>query len=241
MAAALNRYVNEFGKYGKGSSDALEIKKLIETDGNVLDDEMTVYRGQSGADFIRTGSWVSTSLAEDVKRFTGVDCCIYEITLLPGTRILDVQETLEVYGIPNKYKGEQEVLVLLDGDFSKPVEIEKMYGRRTFQTTFTPRKKDILIVKRETPEEILKRLNISPDEKEFITEPTDLHAYGVPKNLQEAVFVLLQSGGRFTGRRRRHRTRRFQGRGGRGQVRLLNSRTAKRGRAGSAGRNAGRD
>lgn len=89
MTEALKRYVNEFGIYGKGASDASEIKKLIETEGTVIDDEMVVYRGQSGSNTIRTGSWVSTSLSDDVNRFTGVDCCIFEITLLSGTRILD--------------------------------------------------------------------------------------------------------------------------------------------------------
>lgn len=239
MIEALNRYVNEFGRYGKGASDALEIKKLIEKDGDVLDDEMIVYRGQSVSDNIRTGGWISTSLSDDVKRFTGVDCCIFEITLGVGTRILNVQDTLEKYGIPNRYPGEQEILVLLDGEFSNIIETEKIHGKRTFKITFTPIKKEVAVVKKETPEEILKRLDISPDEKEFITEPNDLHAYGVPIEMRNAVFRLLQTGG-FTGRRRRRRTRRSQVRDGKGRVRSLSSKTAKRDRAGSAGRSAGR-
>jgi hypothetical protein len=239
MTEALNRYVNMYGIHSKGASDALEIKKLIETDGDVLDDEMVVYRGQSGVDNIRAGGWISTSLSDDVKRFTGVDCCIFEITLLPGTRILNVQDTLEKYGIPNRYSGEQEILVLLDGEFSKTTETEKIHGKRTFKITFTPIKNKVAIVKKETPEEILKRLDISPDEKEFITEPNDLAAYGVPFEMRTAVFGLLQSGG-FTGRRRRRRTRQSQVRDGKGRVRSLSSKTAKRDRAGSAGRSAGR-
>lgn len=236
LTEALKRYVNEFGIYGKGHADALEIKKLIETEGTVIDDSILVYRGQSGLDTIRPGSWISTSLSDDVKRFTGVDCCIFEITLLSGTRILNVHDTLEKYGIPNKYVGEQEVLVLLDGEFSNPIETDMLYGKRTFKTTFTPTKK---IVKRETPEEILKQLDISSEEKQFISEPADLRVYGVPVELQNAVFKLLQNGGNSTERRRRRQTRRSLKRGDRGRVRLLSSKTVKRVRVGSVGRNAG--
>lgn len=94
-------------------------------------------------------------------------------------------------------------------------------------------------MKKETAEEILKQLGISSDEKEFITEPNELHAYEVPVEMRKAVFTLLQSGG-FTGRHRRRRTRRFRARVGRDRVRSLNSRRATQGRAGLAGRSAGR-
>lgn len=54
---------------------------------------------------------------------------------------LNVKDILEKYGIPNKYVEEQKVLVLLDGEFSKPIEIDTIYGKRTFKITFIPRKK----------------------------------------------------------------------------------------------------
>lgn len=239
MVDALERYVNSFGLHGKGVADSREISKLIETLGEVIDDDIVVYRGQ-GASKIRSDGWISTSYDDGViRRFAGVDCCIFKITLKKGARILDVDKTLKEHGRPNKYAGEQEVLVLLEGGtFSEQENIGTQSGKTLFHIVFTP--KITASTKKITPEEMLKQLDISAEDREFIDSPEDLGVYGVPPSLREDVFRLLKTGGAFTVRHRRHRTRRFRGRAGTGRVRSSNSKTARRAFAGSAGRNAGR-
>lgn len=235
MVDALARYVNDF-KYGKQVTDSIEIEKLIRDEGIVLDHQLQVYRGQRAPE-IRPEGWISASLEDDVRRFVGVKCCIFKLKLQPGTRILYVDETLEKYGKPNRYKGEQEILVLLDGNLSRPTRVDDLHEKDTYEIVFTPKK-----VVEKTPEEILKELDISADELEFIESPSDLEVYGVSKDKQDMIFKLLKrSGGkRFTGTRRRRRVRQSRVRGGRGPARSLNSKTAKQVYAGSGGRSARR-
>jgi hypothetical protein len=238
MVDALARYVNDF-KYGKQVSDSIEIEKLIRDEGTVIDHELEVYRGQRAPE-IRPEGWISASFEDDVSRFVGVKCCIFKLKLQPGTRILDVDQILEKYGKPNKYRGEQEILVLLDGDLSRPTRVDDLHEKDTYEVLFTPRRSTEQPSK--TPEEILKELDISADELEFIESPSDLEVYGVPKDKQDAIFKLLKpSGGRrFTATRRRRRVRQSRVRGGRGPVRSSSSKTVKRVYAGSGGRSAHR-
>ena len=196
-----------------------------------LTEELLVYRAHSAdSRTIRPGSWIATSTDEaKVRRqhiHAGDDCCLFKIHVLPGIRVIRVDETIRTAGKPNTGYDESEVIVDGTGDFYEaPTGYKKGFvskgpirGVEVFETYYGPKRIQIGL----TAERIFDRL--TDGEHIMIASANDLRTWpGIIRtgetasnNVLNAAFELVKAkakenttvGGRRKTRRRRHRQRR---------------------------------
>lgn len=117
----LETYVRDADACKKDSNCKLAIQKLIEEDGDVITAPITVYRGHTHTSEIRTSvPWFSVSLDKSLAEgYTGKDCCLFIIHLMPGVQYIDVKEMLE----HTNYTFEEEYIVKGGGVFTEKHQI----------------------------------------------------------------------------------------------------------------------
>lgn len=231
---ALVHWVTESTKSAKlktTNTNTIEtrIKRLLEAQ-DPLTEELIVYRAHSAdSRTIRPGSWIATSTDEaKVRRqhiHTGDDCCLFKIHILPGIRVIRVDETIKAAGKENTGYDESEVIVDGTGDYYEaPTGYKKGFvpkgpvrGVEVFETYYGPKRIQTGL----NAETIFGRL--VDGEHEMIRNATNLRTWpGIIRsgetasnNVVHAAFELVQAkakgnasagGRRKTRRRRRHRS-----------------------------------
>lgn len=195
--------------------------------------ELILYRAHSpDTPYIRAGAWFATSTDEaKVRRqhiTRGADCCLFKIHVLPGIKVLVVDDVLKADGRTPTGYDESEVIVEGTGEFyTSPsgftkgtVELGEDKGVRVFETYYGPIRKQ----KSLNANTFLGRL----DEEEYnmIDSVNELKAWPglldkgnlVTNEVYEEAFRRMKEhlnkrGGKInSSRRMRHRTRRNKSR-----------------------------
>lgn len=128
------------------------ITRLLEAQ-DPLTEELVVYRAHSAdSRTIRPGSWIATSTDEaKVRRqhiHAGDSCCLFKIHILPGIRVIHVDDTIKAAGKDNTGYDESEVIVDGTGDFYEaPTGFKKGFvpkgpvrGIEVFETYYGPKR-----------------------------------------------------------------------------------------------------
>jgi hypothetical protein len=244
MSAARNRDINALEHWVKESTKTAKLPgntsntiltrltRLIAKQSPITH-ELILYRAHSpDTPYIRAGAWFATSTDEaKVRRqhiTTGADCCLFKIHVLPGIKVLVVDDVLKADGRTPTGYDESEVIVEGTGEFyTSPTGFTKgttplgeIRGVQVFETYYGPIRKQTSL----NADTFLSRLD--EDEYNMIDSVNELKAWPglldkgnlVTTEVYEEVFRRIKEhlnkrGGKInTNRRMRHRTRRLKSR-----------------------------
>lgn len=145
MNSQLQAFLNHYVRYDEG---AKKLASLVDS-WPVLESSMIVYRGHREEPAINTahrGPLYSSSVSAQVavEEFAGPVCCIFKIHLPAGVHYIDVNK---IMGLAHSKAHEKEIIFEKGGEFFTGAdakvkgfaEINKIQGRRAFETYYFPK------------------------------------------------------------------------------------------------------
>lgn len=190
---SLNWYTGgNYDKFNEAMRSGKELSKIqIDNKKNIdssfiavppLESSIIVYKGKSSERIYSDKSFMSTTLLyEQTKRFTGNECCVVQITVSPGSKVLPIRSI-------SREPDEEEVLLDRDGIMIVTGNSINRHGMKVVFATYCPR--DSKSIK---GDEELKRVDSSFDNQLIVEKLIELFQNDDPDFLDEDTIVISYS------------------------------------------------